>query len=87
MLVVTNKQTQLSASELSQLSKDTTIGQLQGNFIKEVSQKIYKNDLLLFPVKTTEARLRKRSAVGTIPEAIARSHEDVSVVVIHFPLV
>ncbi|MCC0178307.1 cation:proton antiporter [Waterburya agarophytonicola K14] len=86
LLVVTNKQTQLSASELTKLSADIVIGQLQGNFIKEVSQKIYKNDLLLLPVKTLEARLRNRSAVGTIPEAIARSHDNVSVVVIHFPL-
>ena len=85
LLIITNKQSQLSTEELTKLSKDTTIGQAQGNFIKEVSQKIYKNDLLLLPVKTAEARIRRRSAVGTIPEAIARSHEDVSVVVIHFP--
>ena len=85
LLIITNKQSQLSAEELTNLSKDTTIGQAQGNFIKEVSQKLYKNDLLLLPVKTAEARIRNRSAVGTIPEAIARSHEDVSVVVIHFP--
>ena len=83
--IVTNKQSQLSAEELTNLSGDTKIAQVQGNFIKEVSQKLYKNDLLLLPVKTSEARIRNRSAVGTIPEAIARSHEDVSVVVIHFP--
>ena len=85
LLIVTNKQTQLTPKELNNLSTDTAVGQVQGNFIKEVSQKIYKNDLLLLPVKTTEARIRNRSAVGTIPEAIARSHENVSVVVIHFP--
>ena len=85
LLVVTNKQTQLTPEELSNLSTDTAIGQAQGNFIKEVSQKIYKNDLLLLPVQTTEARIRNRSAVGTIPEAIARSHDNISVVVIHFP--
>ena len=85
LIIITNKQTQLSREELTHLSTDTIIGQAQGNFIKEVSQKLYKNDLLLLPVKTAEARIRSRSAVGTIPEAIARSHEDVSVVVIHFP--
>ena len=85
LLIVTNKQSQLSAAELTNLSTDTAIGQAQGNFIKEVSQKLYKHDLLLLPVKTAEARIRSRSAVGTIPEAIARSHEEVSVVVIHFP--
>ena len=83
--IATNKQSQLSPQELSNLSADTKIGQAQGNFIKEVSQKLYKNDLLLLPVKTSETMIRSRSAVGTIPEAIARSHENISVVVIHFP--
>ena len=85
LLVVSKKQTQLSSPELSQLAPDTFIGQAQGNFIKEVSQKICRNDLLLFPVGTTEARVRNRSAVGTIPEAIARSHPSISVLVVHFP--
>ena len=85
LLVVSKKQTQLSSQELSQLAPDTFIGQAQGNFIKEVSQKICRNDLLLFPVGTTEARVRNRSAVGTIPEAIARSHPSISVLVVHFP--
>ncbi|MDJ0571095.1 MAG: cation:proton antiporter [Pleurocapsa sp. MO_192.B19] len=85
LLVISKKQTQLSPSELSKLSQDSFIGQAQGNFIKEVSQKIHRNDLLLLPVKTTEKRLRNRSAVGTIPEAISRSHSDISVLIIHFP--
>ena len=85
LIVISPKQTQLSAEELADLKKDTAIGQVQGNLIKEVSSKIYKHDLLLLPVKTFETRMGSRSAVGTIPEAIARSHEDISVVVIHFP--
>lgn len=85
LLVVTKKQTQLSTEELSRLSTDLFIGQTRGNFIKEVSQKICRHDLLLLPVQTTETRLHQRSAVGTIPEAIARSHPEVSILVIHFP--
>ena len=50
------------------------------------NQKVYKNNLLLLPVKTAQARIRGRSVVSTIPTAIARSHEDISVVIIHFPL-
>ena len=61
--IATNKQSQLSPQELSNLSADTKIGQAQGNFIKEVSQKLYKNDLLLLPVKTSETMIRSRSAV------------------------
>ncbi len=86
LVVATNKQTQLTPKELAKLNQDVVVGQAQGNFIKEVSQKICRNDLLLFPVKSTEARLRQRSAVGTIPEAIARTHDDVSILVIHFPM-
>ena len=85
LLVISKKQTQLSPPELARISSDTFIAQAQGNFIKEVSQKIHRNDLLLLPVKTTEGRIRNRSAVGTVPEAIARSHPEISVLVIHFP--
>ena len=85
LLVISKKQAQLSPEELSKLSVDTFIAQAQGNFIKEVSQRIHRNDLLLLPVKTAEGRVRNLSAVGTIPEAIARSHPEISVLVIHFP--
>lgn len=85
LLIISKKQTILSSQELSSLSSDTFIAQSQGNLIKEVSQRIHRNDLLLLPVKTAEGRIRNRSAVGTIPEAIARSHLDISVLVIHFP--
>lgn len=85
LLIISKKQTILSPQELSSLSSDLFIAQTQGNFIKEVSQRIHRNDLLLLPVKTAEGRIRNRSAVGTIPEAIARSHLDISVLVIHFP--
>lgn len=86
LIVVSKKQAQLSCQELENLNFKTLIGQAQGNFVKEVSQKVYKNDLLLLPVKTAEARIRGRSVVGTIPTALARSHEDISVVIVHFPL-
>jgi Kef-type K+ transport system membrane component KefB/nucleotide-binding universal stress UspA family protein len=87
LLVVSKKQKQLSAEELARLSQGQgiVIGQTQGNFIPEVSQKIYSNDLVLLPVKTTEGRIRSRSAVGIIPQAIARFHPEISVLVIHFP--
>lgn len=85
LLVISKKQAQLSPQELSRISVDSFIAQAQGNFIKEVSQKIHRNDLLLLPVKTAEGRVRNRSAVGTVPEAIARSHPEISVLVIHFP--
>ena len=86
LTVVSKKQAQLSPQELENISSNVLIGQTQGNFIKEVSQKVYKNNLLLLPVKTAQARIRGRSVVGTIPTAIARFHEDISVVIIHFPL-
>ncbi len=85
LILVSNKQAQLSPQELSSLSSDIAIAQAQGNFIREVSQRIQRNDLLLLPVKTAEGRIRNRSAIGTIPEAIARSHADISILVVHFP--
>jgi Kef-type K+ transport system membrane component KefB/nucleotide-binding universal stress UspA family protein len=85
LLIVSKKQTQLSPPELSQLSSEIAIEQTQGNFIKELSEKLHRNDLLVLSVKTAEGRIRNRSAVGTIPEAIARSHDDISISVFHFP--
>ncbi|WP_036479530.1 cation:proton antiporter [Myxosarcina sp. GI1] len=85
LLVISDKQSKLSETEITRLATDTLIAQTQGNLIKEVSQRIHRNDLLLLVVNTSKQKLQSRSAVGTIPEIIARSHQDTSVLVLHFP--
>ena len=85
LIVISKEQSLLTNTELSRLSSDTFIGQTRGKFIKEVSQKIHRNGLLLFSVKSSMKRHGSRLAVGTAPEAIARSHGNISILVIHFP--
>lgn len=85
LVVISQKQTQLSNSQLQQLSSDLTIRQIQGNFIKIISEQLNQNDLLIMPIQTSAKRLRQHSIIGSIPEAIARSHPEISILVIHFP--
>jgi hypothetical protein len=45
-----------------------------------------RDDLLLLRVSTDPNPMLRRRAVGTDPEAIARSHPDLSMIVVHFPI-
>ena len=84
-LIVSKKQTQLSTPELGTLGKDVFIAQLQGNFVQQVCSKIHRNDLVILATNTSKQRSNSKSAVGKLAEAVARSHTEISVLVIHFP--
>lgn len=84
-LVISKKQTKLSTIELGELSKDVFIGQIEGNFIKQVCGKINRNDLVILATNTSNQKIHTRSAVGKVAESIARSQSTTSVLVIHFP--
>ena len=85
LLVVGKKQKQLSPAEIAKISSEDFIGQVQGNFVKQVSQRIHRNDLLVLEVNTHSKRMPRKSALGVAPEAIARSHADISILIVHFP--
>lgn len=66
------------------LSADTPVTQLRGKVANKVSQLLLPDDLLVLTAGT-HPQLLGLPAIGIEPEAIARSHPETSVMVIHFP--
>jgi hypothetical protein len=60
----------------------TSIKKAQGNLAAQVSRGLKPGDLLLL---TASTRRIGQPILGKAPEAIARRHPDVSMIVIHFP--
>ena len=84
-IIISKKQSKLSTAKTGELGKDVFIAQLEGNFVKQVCGKIHRNDLVILATNTSNQKSHSRSAVGKLAEAIARSHTEISVLVIHFP--
>ncbi|MEL6553300.1 MAG: cation:proton antiporter [Cyanobacteria bacterium J06621_11] len=84
------RERQLTAEEIEQLDIDVTFEQAKGKLAYRIAKRLQESDLLMFEVNTREQHsqmLRTRSsAVGIVPEAIARKHPDVSIIVMHYPL-
>ena len=86
LVVVGRKQRQLTAEEVNRLNVDETFEQATGRLINRVDKRLQPNDLLMLEVNTHAPRLSTRtSAVGVVPEAIARTHPNVSMIVAHYP--
>ena len=81
LLVLSKKERQVT--ELEGIG-ETPIEQVRGDFVKKVGGRLKEDDLLMLEVSTHPSRL-SRSAVGVEPEAIARSHNDLSIMIVHFP--
>ena len=83
--MLSKKQANLSTAKLGKLGQDVFIAQLQGNFVKQVCDKIHRNDLVILATNTSNQRTNSKSAVGKLAESVARSQSTTSVLVIHFP--
>lgn len=66
------------------LNSDVAIERVRGNFVGKVSKMLQPDDLLILTTGTHPERLGM-PALGVEPEAIARTHKDISMLVIHFP--
>ena len=84
-IILSKKQKELSPSKIGELAQDTFIGQLKGNFARQVCGKIHRNDLVILATNTSNQRTNSKSAVGKLAESVARSQSTTSVLVIHFP--
>ena len=82
LIVLSKKERQVT--ELPEIG-ETPVEQVRGDFVKKVGGKLQEDDLLMLEVSTHPSRL-SRSAVGVEPEAIARSHADLSIMIVHFPV-
>ena len=79
------KEAEFSSSELGELAEDVFVAQLHGGFARQICSKIHRNDLVILATNTSNQRSNSKSAVGRLAEAVARSHTEISVLVIHFP--
>jgi hypothetical protein len=70
--------------EASGLKPGIPIQRVQGSFVGKVSKMIEPDDLLILTAETNHHILGLPS-VGIKPEAIARSHTETSIIVVHFP--
>lgn len=86
LLILNRQQSSISEHKALKISSDLALKQLRGNFIKTVSEQIMRDDLLLLRVTTEPNPMPIRRAVGTDPETIARSHPELSMIVVHFSL-
>ncbi|WP_414529873.1 cation:proton antiporter [Nodularia chucula] len=66
------------------LPPDTPIQKVRGNFVRQVSRLLKTNDLLVLN-GTVEQKNQLFSLLGHAPEAIARSHPQVAMIIAYFP--
>jgi hypothetical protein len=66
------------------LNTDLPIYPIQGNLVGQVSKLLQPDDLLMMTAGTQPERFGT-SALGVEPEAIARQHPEVSMIIVHFP--
>ncbi|MBE9126057.1 cation:proton antiporter [Coleofasciculus sp. LEGE 07092] len=86
MLVTHSGGLQLEPKSLG-LSADVSIQQVRGNFVKKVSRMLQMDDLLILTASTHPSYLLTIPAIGLEPEAIARTHTQTSIIVVHFPVI
>ncbi|MBD2663372.1 hypothetical protein B6N60_03253 [Richelia sinica FACHB-800] len=82
--VVTAKAVEINLAEVG-LAEDTVIQNVRGNFVRQVSQLLKPNDLLLFN-GAVEHKNQIFSLLGSVPSAIARNHPQVGMIVAYFPI-
>ena len=89
LIVTKQKQRQLTAQEVSDLNIDVTFEQAKGKLSRRIAKRLQENDLLMLEVNThtqhPQMLTTRQSAVGTVPEAIARTHPNISMIVMHYP--
>ncbi len=85
LIVVDRKQRQLTGAEIADLDLDISLEQAKGKLENRVAKRLQPYDLLLLEVTAQAPRMRTRtSAVGVVPEAVARRHPETSIIVAHY---
>ncbi|MBD2033718.1 cation:proton antiporter [Leptolyngbya sp. FACHB-321] len=66
------------------LSEDVPVQKIRGNFANQVAQLLERDDLLVIMHNARPKRLNEPT-LGVEPEAIARQHPELSIIIAHFP--
>lgn len=86
VLVATQREkSNKSASEVEILS-EIPVNRVRGNFIKLVSQQLLEDDLLILTTISQQQKLWEQPGTLKEPEAIARTHQNISMLVVYFPV-
>ena len=87
LVVSGRKERQLSPEDVDKFDVDVAFEQATGKLQNRIAKRIQPNDLLLLEVNTQAHRIATRtSALGVVPEAIARTHPQLSIIVMHYPV-
>jgi Kef-type K+ transport system membrane component KefB/nucleotide-binding universal stress UspA family protein len=81
--VVTERVATFELSDTN-LPGDTPLQRVRGNFVRQVSRLLKSNDLLLL-YGNIDHKTQLLSLLGDAPEAIARSHPQIAMIVAYFP--
>jgi Kef-type K+ transport system membrane component KefB/nucleotide-binding universal stress UspA family protein len=70
--------------EISGLEPDVPVQRVRGNFVNQVSRILETDDLLVL-THHAHPELLGAPTLGVAPEAIARQHPDISIIIVYFP--
>jgi hypothetical protein len=73
-----------ASSQVPGLAEDVPIQRVRGNLVSRVSQILQTDDLLVL-THNAHPEFLGVPTLGVAPEAIARQHPDVSIIIAHFP--
>jgi len=82
--IFSNPRSANAAHAIPGLSEDVPVQQIRGNFVNQVAQILERDDLLVITHNAHPERLNVPT-LGVEPEAIARQHPDLSIIIAHFP--
>ncbi|MBW4661539.1 MAG: cation:proton antiporter [Drouetiella hepatica Uher 2000/2452] len=82
--IVSNPRLANTAHEIPGLSADMPVQQIRGKFVNQVAQILKRDDLLVIMHNAHPERLNVPT-LGVEPEAIARQHPELSVIIAYFP--
>jgi len=82
--ILSNPRVANAANAIPGLGEDVPVEQIRGNFVNQVARLLERDDLLVITHNAHPERLNMPT-LGVEPEAIARQHPDVSIIIAHFP--
>nr|WP_202803651.1 cation:proton antiporter [Spirulina subsalsa] len=82
--ITPNNQRIPNVLEIPETLDDIALEQKRGNFVSSVLEKVNEDDLLVL-IGSSDITLTGLSVLGKIPESIARSDQNVSIMIIHYP--
>lgn len=85
VILVTSPRSSPFDPESVGLSSDTPVSLVRGKFVRQVSQMLQMDDLLILTAHTQLNSLLSLPGQLMQPETIARIHPDTSMIVVHFP--